>query len=123
MGKSRKVTVSGSSNGSGQEIQMSRPALTPEARENQMIALAVDAAERQLRVGTASAQVIVHYLKLGSTRAKLEKEILAKQKDLIEAKTESIQTSKDVERLYADAIEAMRRYSGHGDEDPEVLDD
>lgn len=123
MGKSRKVTVSGSSNGSGQEIQMSRPALTPEARENQMIALAVDAAERQLRDGTASAQVIVHYLKLGSTRAKLEKEILAKQKDLIEAKTESIQTSKDVERLYADAIEAMRRYSGHGDENPEVLDD
>ena len=123
MTKSRKVTVSGSSNGSGQEIQMSRPALTPEARENQMIALAVDAAERQLRDGTASAQVIVHYLKLGSTRAKLEKEILAKQKDLIEAKTESIQTSKDVERLYTDAIEAMRRYSGHGGEDPEVLDD
>lgn len=123
MGKSRKVTVSGSSNGSGQEIQMSRPALTPEARENQMIALAVDAAERQLRDGTASAQVIVHYLKLGSTRAKLEKEILAKQKDLIEAKTESIQTSKDVERLYTDAIEAMRRYSGHGGEEPEVMDE
>ena len=57
-----------------------RPALTPEARENQLISLAVDLAEQQLRDGTASSQVITHYLKLGSTKEKIEKEILEKQK-------------------------------------------
>ena len=62
---------------------MMRPALTPEARENQLISLAVDLAEKQLREGTASSQVITHYLKLGSTKERIEKEILEKQKDLI----------------------------------------
>ena len=96
-----------------------RPALTPEARENQMIALAVDLAERQLMEGTASSQVITHYLKLGSTKERIEKEILEKQKELIAAKTESLQSSKRIEELYANAINAMKRYSGHGDEDDE----
>lgn len=64
-----------------------RPALTPEARENQMISLAVDLAEKQLMEGTASSQVITHYLKLGSTKERIEKEILEKQKELIDAKT------------------------------------
>ena len=62
-----------------------RPALTPEARENQMISLAVDLAEKQLMEGTASSQVITHYLKLGSTKERIEKEILEKQKQLIDA--------------------------------------
>ena len=66
-----------------------RPALTPEARENQMIALAVDLAEKQLLEGTASSQVITHYLKLGTMKQKIEMEILEKQKALIEAKTEN----------------------------------
>ena len=96
-----------------------RPALTPEARENQMIALAVDLAERQLMEGTASSQVITHYLKLGSTKERIEKEILEKQKELIAAKTESLQSSKRIEELYANAINAMKRYSGHGDENDE----
>lgn len=96
----------------------SRPARTPEARENQMIALAVDLAEQQLRAGTASSQVITHYLKLGSTKERIEKEILEQQRDLISAKTEALKSQKRVEELYSDALNAMRRYSGDktGDE-------
>ena len=95
-----------------------RPALTPEARENQLIALAVDLAERQLREGTASAQVITHYLKLGSTRERIEKEILERQSELLGAKTQAIQSSQRVEELYKNALDAMRTYSGNGgDED------
>jgi hypothetical protein len=90
-----------------------RPALTPEARENQLIYLATELAEQQLRDGTASSQVITHYLKLGSSKEKIEKEILEKQKDLITAKTESLQSAKRIEELYANAISAMRRYSGN----------
>lgn len=105
---------------SDQEItRRIRPALTPEARENQMIALAVDLAEKQLMEGTASSQVITHYLKLGSTKERIEKEILEKQKELIAAKTENLKSAKRIEELYAEAISAMRRYSGHGDENEE----
>lgn len=93
------------------------PATTPEARENQLIALAVDLAEKQLLKGTASSQVISHYLKLGSTKEKLEKEILEKQKELITAKTEAIQSGKRVEELYKNALDAMRSYSGRGGTD------
>jgi len=96
-----------------------RPALTPEARENQLIYLATDLAEQQLRDGTASSQVITHYLKLGSSKERIEKEILEKQKDLIVAKTEAMQSVKHVEELYANAIEAMKTYSGHGGNDNE----
>ena len=88
-----------------------RPAINPEARENQLIALAVDLAEKQLVKGTASSQVITHYLKLGSTKEKIEKEILLKQKDLITAKTEAIKSAKQVEELYANALRAMKAYS------------
>lgn len=93
-----------------------KPALTPEARENQLIYLATNLAEQQLRDGTASSQVITHYLKLGSTKERIEKEILEKQKDLLVAKTESLQSSKRIEELYTNAINAMKRYSGHGDD-------
>lgn len=110
MAKVKEVNSSASS-------RRSRPALTPEAREQQLVSLAVDLAEKQLREGTASSQVITHYLKLGSTKERIEKEILEKQKDLISAKTEAIQSAKRIESLYADAISAMKRYSGHGDMD------
>ncbi|MCD8119738.1 MAG: hypothetical protein LUE29_09735 [Lachnospiraceae bacterium] len=96
-----------------------RPALTPEARENQMISLAIDLAEKQLIEGTASSQVITHYLKLGSTKERIEKEILEKQKDLIEAKTENLQSAKRIEELYANALKAMRNYSGYGGDSDE----
>ena len=89
-----------------------RPAIDPEIRELQMISLAVDLAEKQLMDGTASSQVITHYLKLGSS------------KELITAKTESIKSQKRVEELYAEALKAMRIYNGQGmPEDYEDRDD
>lgn len=89
-----------------------RPGLTPEAREDQLVALATNLAEKQLLDGTASSQVITHYLKIGSTKERIEKEILKKQKDLIEAKTEALKSEKRVEELYEKALSAMKRYSG-----------
>lgn len=95
------------------------PATTPEGRENQLISLAVDLAERQLMEGSASSQVISHYLKLGSTKERIEKEILEHQKELIKAKTEAIQSSKRVEELYKNALDAMRSYGGKGGSEEE----
>lgn len=89
-----------------------RPATTPKARENQMIALAVDLAERQLAEGTASSQVITHYLKLGSTRERLEQEKIARENQLLQAKVEAMDSSARTEELYKTALEAMKTYSG-----------
>ena len=94
-----------------------RPALSPETRENQLISLAVDLAEKQLMEGTASSQVITQYLKLGSTKEKIEQEILKEQKKLIEAKTQALQTAKRIEELYTNALDAMRSYSGQDNND------
>ena len=94
-----------------------RPALTPEARENQLISLAVDLAEQQLRDGTASSQVITHYLKLGSTREKLERERLQEENKLLKAKTESLQSQERSEEFYQKVMRAIKDYSGHGDRD------
>lgn len=103
------------------EVRKKRPpATTPEARENQMIDLAVGLAEKQMLDGTASSQVITHFLKLGSTKDKIEKEILQEQKGLLKAKTEAMQSAKRVEELYENALNAMRSYSG---QDKEVSDD
>lgn len=92
------------------------PALTPEARENQLIAEAIDLAERQMLEGTASSAVICHYLKLGSTKAKLENEKLQEENKLLRAKTEALESQKNVEQLYKDAIAAMSEYRGIDDE-------
>lgn len=89
-----------------------RPATTPEAREQQLISLAVDLAEQQLRDGTASSQVITHFLKLGSTTARVEKELLELQKDLVTAKTDSLHANKKTDELYQEALEAMKHYAG-----------
>ena len=91
------------------------PALTPEARENQMISLAVDLAEQQLRDGTASSQVITHFLKLGSSKDRLEKEMMERQKELIEAKTETLNSARRIEELYKNALDAMRSYQGNAE--------
>ena len=96
-----------------------RPALTPEARENQLISMAVDLAEQQLIDGTASSQVITHYLKLGSMKNKYEMEKLKAENDLLRAKAKSIEDQADIKQIYTDAINAMKRYSGHGDESDE----
>lgn len=104
--------------GSTDSMPMKRepPARSIEARENQMIALAVDLAEQQLRDGTASSQVITHYLKLGSTREKLEQRNKELENELMVAKTEAIKSAERVEELYASAIAAMKSYSGDEDE-------
>lgn len=94
-----------------------RPALSPEARENQMIALAVDLAEQQLIDGTASAQVITHFLKLGTTKTELEKEKIRKETELLGAKIQMADSIEEQKKLAEDAIKAMRNYNGTGDDD------
>lgn len=91
-----------------------RPALTPEARENQLISLAIDLVEQRLIDGTASAQETTHFLKLASRKAKIELERAELENELIRAKTQSIRDQADMKTLYKDAIDAMRRYGGHG---------
>ena len=104
---------------SSEKVPKSRAALTPEAREKQLIALAIDVAEEQMRNGTASSQVISHFLKLGSTRAQIEKELLEKQRDLAAAKAEAIESSAKMEDLYLKAAKAMKSYQGQEDEEDE----
>lgn len=94
-----------------------KPAATPQARENQLIALAMDRAEEQLRDGTASSQVITHFLKLGTERERIEREILEQQSALINAKTDKIKSDQRVEELFENAINAFKQYSGRGGED------
>ena len=113
------INVKKQQNTDSKHIRKIRPGLTPEARENQLVSLAVDLAEKQLIEGTASSQVISHYLKIGSTKERIEKEILEKRKELIDAKTQALQSAKKVEELYANALRAMKNYSGQGDEDDE----
>lgn len=96
------------------------PATTPEGRENQLIALAIERAEQQIRDGTVSSQVLTHFLKLGSPREQLERERLQKENDLLEAKREALASAARVEELYKDALSAMRSYKG---EDPNAFQD
>ena len=107
-------------NGGEASVKKCRRALSPESRENQMIALAVDLAEEQLRNGTASSQVITHYLKLGTTKMQQEKKLLEQQTELAKAKVDSLKSASNMEKLYEDAIQAMREYSGHGDDEDYV---
>ena len=100
-----------------------KPATTPESRENQLIALAVDRAEQQLLDGTASAQVITHYLKLGTPREQLERQKLEQENLLTQAKIEALSSEKRVEELYKNALNAMRSYSGslsEGDDEEDI---
>ena len=99
------------------------PATSPEAQENKLVALAVNLAEKQLREGTASSQVITHFLKLGSTKERLEKEKLEAENKLLKAKTETLESNKRVEELYKEALNAMRSYSGQEVEtnDPNIF--
>lgn len=88
-----------------------RPAISPEADENRMINLAIKAAEKQLLDGTASSQVIVHYLKLASSKERLEQEKAQRELELLEAKTEALKSQKRIDELYEDAIKAMKGYA------------
>lgn len=89
-----------------------RPASTPEQRENELINLAIGLAEKQLRDGTATPSVIVHYLKLGSSRGQLENKMLEKKTDLVSAQADSVKSNARMEEMYEKAIEAMRVYGG-----------
>ncbi|UOW93150.1 hypothetical protein SEA_TONYSTARCH_1 [Streptomyces phage TonyStarch] len=89
-----------------------KPAATPEARESQLVAKAARLAEQQLEDGTASAQVITHFLKLGSTREILEQERLRHENELLKVKRETYESQQRIEELYTNAISAMRAYSG-----------
>jgi hypothetical protein len=99
-----------------------QPAVTEESRENQLVSLAIDLAEKQLAEGTASSQVITHYLKLGSTREKLEQERLHRENLLLDSKVEMMASAKRVEELYGQALDAMRLYAGRAMDDESVDD-
>lgn len=101
---------------SKEQKKMSPPATTMEGRENQMIALAMDLAEKRLRAGTATAQEVTHFLKLGSVNSRVERDILEKQKELLAVKTDSIRSARRVDELYAEAISAMKEYAGGGED-------
>lgn len=101
------------SSGTEPRRQRRSTATTPEGRENQLVALAADLAEQQLENGTASAQVISHYLKLGSTREKLEQQRLAHENALLEAKREAILREQRMEDGYKKVIAALRSYHGY----------
>lgn len=92
---------------------------TPEEQLQYMTWLATKRAEQQLIDGTASAQVITHYLKLASPRERLEEDLIRKQQTFVEAKTEQLHSSKEMKELYQNAIKAMQRYSGQDDDDDE----
>lgn len=97
-----------------------RKASTPEGRENQLINLAYDVAEDQMRNGTASAMVITHWLRLGTTKAKLEEEKLRKENFLLEARTEELKSRANTEALYKEALRAMKSYQGEEPDDEDV---
>lgn len=98
-----------------------RKATTPEGRENQLISLAYDVAEQQLLDNTASAMVITHWLKLGTTKAKLEEEKLRKENLLLTARAEALESQKNTDQLYKEALAAMKSYQGEEPEDYEDL--
>lgn len=103
------------------ETVRKRPATDPESREQQLISLAISAAEKQLREGTASPSVITHYLKLGSSRELMEKEKLKKEIEQMSAKIESIKRGELIEEKYDNAIKAMKQYKGESEEDDSYL--
>lgn len=94
-----------------------RPATTIEGRENQMIALAIDQAEKDLREGKASPSVVIHFLKLATTKEQLEKEKLIEENRLLKAKTEALTSAEESKEMYLKAINAFKRYSGNGVDD------
>lgn len=104
------MTYPESDKASGHQIRP--PARTPEAKENSMISLAVDLAEKQLAEGTATSQVIIHYLRLATEKEHLEREKLRRENELLTMKAESYASNKRMEEVYEKALEAMKEYSG-----------
>ena len=103
--------------------QKRRPALTPEAREKQLISLAVDLVEKRLLEGTASSQETTHFLKLATAKYQNEVEILERQKELVTAKTDALKAQKRTDEMFAEAIKAFKTYSGQSDEEDDDYDE
>lgn len=100
-----------------------RRATTPEARENQLVSLAYDLAEERLRDGTASSMEVVHWLRLKTNKAKLEEEKLRKENILLSARAEALESQKNVEKLYSDALKAMKSYQGEPEWEEDEYED
>lgn len=101
-----------------------RGALTPEAEENRLIALAYQLVEKRMREGTASSQETVHFLKLGSAKNRMEMENLRAQNALLLAKTTALEANAEQDSKYAEVIKALGIYRGtsDGDESEELYD-
>lgn len=95
-----------------EKLQRTMPALSEEGQEKRMIAAATNLAYEQIMNGTASSQVITHYLKLGTEKTRLEMEKLKAENDMLKAKTEALQSVQRTEELYKEAMSAMRKYAG-----------
>lgn len=105
-----------------------RPATTPEGREGQLVSAAMDLAEKQILEGTASSQVLTHFVKLGSSRERLEQARLQQENELLRAKVDSYESAKTIEELYKRALNAMATYSGqevqiYDEDDPDIHSD
>ena len=104
------------------EVKSKRsPGRTPEDREDRLISMAIDLAEKQILEGTASSQVITHFLKLGSTKERLEKQILQNQNELLKAKTSAIRSGESYKETVDNAIKAFSTYSGNSLDDYEDI--
>lgn len=111
MSKTTKIITS------SEPTSLGRPALTPEARQQQLVALAMDMAEEQLRNRTASSQVLTTFIKFGTVQAELELEKIRRETKVLEAKAEAYESAKRIEELYANALSAMRKYGGQSSDE------
>lgn len=100
-----------------------RPATTPDAREDHLISLAAELVEKRLRDGTASAQETVHFLRLGSSRERLEQSRLEVEVALSKAKAEAIEAEQRIEEKYEKALAVMRMYKGQDVQEQEYYED
>lgn len=101
-------------------VRRTRPALTVEGRESQIAALAYDLVEQRILNGTATSQETTYFLKLGSSKERLEREMLKKQNELLQAKTESLKSAARIEALYLDAMKSFREYNGEDIDDQDL---
>lgn len=110
--KERNETMARKKEAPAGTVRKTRPPLTPEAQENQMISLAMDLARKQLQEGTASSQVITHFLRLGTEKERLERVNLEKEIMLKSAKTDAIENAAKMDELYEKALIAFTQYKG-----------
>lgn len=111
--------MKGKTTGSDIPKRPRRRAQTPEERENQLIALALDRVEERMLNGTASGQEYVQFIRMASSKARAENEKLKLELDLVRAKTENLRQQQRTDEMFANAIAAFKRYSGASDDDEE----